>query len=142
MAKSLLDLAKRLEKKAASLDKAASDLSVKVATAIVLDLAHNTPVDTSKALSNWIVTLDKPSSERIEPHFRGEQGSTYRESAAETFDRAVQVLKVKKPGQKIFITNNVPYIRRLNEGYSRQQPAGFVERAVLIAERLRSEGLK
>lgn len=141
MSGTLLDLAKRMEAKAALVDKAASNLSVKIAQAIVLDLAHNTPVDTSQALSNWIVTLDVSANEKIEPHFRGEQGSTYSQSTAETYSRALKVLEVKKPGQRIFITNNLPYIRRLNEGYSKQQPAGFVERAVLIGSKLRSEGL-
>ena len=29
-----------------------------------------------------------------------------------------------------FITNNVPYIVRLNDGSSKQQPRGFVQRAI------------
>ncbi len=58
-------------------------------------------------------------------------------SAAETINQARAVLATKKPGQKIYITNNLPYIRRLNDGYSKQAPAGFVERAVLIGRKMR-----
>lgn len=137
MAKGLLDLAASLEKKAKAIDEAASKLAVDTALTIVGDLAFKTPVDTSQALSNWIVTLETPSSDKIKPHFPGEGGSTQRASAAETMNNARAILAKKKPGQKIYITNNLPYIRRLNEGYSKQAPAGFVERAVLIGRKMR-----
>lgn len=139
MAKSLLDLADRLERKAKAIDEAASENAVDTALAIVGDLAYKTPVDTSQALSNWIVTLESPSGQRIAPHFPGLQGSTQRASAAETLNLAKLVLRNKKPGQAIFITNNLPYIRRLNDGYSAQAPAGFVERAVLIGRKMRKK---
>lgn len=135
MAKDLLSLAERLEKKAEAIDKAASETAVNAALAIVGDLAFKTPVDTSQAISNWTVTLDNPADSTAPPHFPGSQGSTYRQSAAETISNAKEVLKKKKPGQAIYITNNLPYIRRLNDGYSAQAPAGFVERAVLIGRK-------
>ena len=136
MAKSLLDLANSLERKAKAIDEAASKTAVDTALAIVGDLAYKTPVDTSQALSNWIVTLDAPATERIDPHYPGEGGSTQRSSAAETLNQAKAVLANKKPGQAIFITNNLPYIKRLNDGYSAQAPAGFVERAELLGRKI------
>jgi hypothetical protein len=135
MAKTLLDLAERMEKIAKALPKAASDLAVETALAIVGDLSFKTPVDTSKALSNWIVTLGAASGDKISPHYPGKGGSTQKASAETNLALAKAVLKHKKPGQPIFITNNLPYIRRLNNGYSGQQPAGFVERSVLIGRR-------
>lgn len=136
MAKSLLELADSLERKAAAIEEAASKTAVDAALAIVGDLAYHTPVDTSQALSNWIVTLGSPAAGTIAPHFPGLQGSTQRASAAETLNLAKAVLQNKKPGQAIFITNNLPYIVRLNEGYSGQAPAGFVERSVLIGRKV------
>jgi hypothetical protein len=38
---------------------------------------------------------------------------------------------------KIYITNNVPYINRLNNGWSRQAPIGFVERSITRGVKLR-----
>jgi len=139
MAKDLLALAETLEAKAKAIDEAASQTAVDTALAIVGDLAYKTPVDTSQALSNWQVTLDGPAASTIAPHFPGSQGSTYRASAAETIANAKTVLKNKKPGQAIYITNNLPYIKRLNDGYSAQAPAGFVERAVLIGRKMLSK---
>lgn len=139
MAKGLLDLAASMERKAKAIDAAASQLAVETAQTIVGDLAFKTPVDTSQALSNWIVTLDSPSDNKIKPHFPGEGGSTQKASAAETINQARKVLSGKRPGQKIYITNNLPYIKRLNEGYSKQAPAGFVERSVLIGRKMKKK---
>lgn len=38
-------------------------------------------------------------------------------------------------GPLIYVFNNVPYIGRLNDGFSSQAPAGFVERAIDAALR-------
>lgn len=139
MANDLLSLADSLEAKAKAIDEAASRNAVDTALAIVGDLAYKTPVDTSKALSNWQVTLDNAATGTIAPHYPGSQGSSQRASAAETINAAKRVLANKKPGQAIFITNNLPYIKRLNDGYSAQAPAGFVERAVLIGRKMLSK---
>lgn len=134
---SLLDLADEMDKLAGTaIPQEVSDFTVKVAITILTDLVYHTPVDTSKALSNWLGSLDAPAVGTIDAHFPGEKGSSQRASAAETIDAAKAVWASKQPGQSIFITNNLPYIQRLNEGYSGQQPAGFVERAELIGSKL------
>src|SRR5687768_17574214 len=139
MARTLLDLANAVDKLAERSSQSASDHAVNTALAIVGDLAYRTPVDTSQALSNWDVTLDSPAVGKHGPHFPGESGSTYRASAAETLSQAKAILKTKKPGQRIFITNNQPYINRLNEGHSKQVPAGFIERAVLLGRKMKAK---
>lgn len=139
MARTLLDLADSLERRAVAVSEAASQTAVDTALTIVGDLAFKTPVDTSQALSNWDVTLDAPAHDKHGPYYHGVAGSTQRASAAETIARAKTVLKNKLPGQKIFITNNQPYIKRLNEGYSAQAPAGFVERAILLGRKMREK---
>lgn len=136
--KTLLDLANKIEALDSEIQKAASDTAVGVALAIVGDLSYRTPVDTSKALSNWRVTLDAPATGNIDAHYQGEKGSTQGASAAQSIADAKRVLRNKRPGQAIFITNNLPYIRRLNDGYSKQAPSGFVERAVLIGRKMKT----
>jgi hypothetical protein len=139
MARTLLDLANDMDKLAGAVPNAASEHAKKVALTIVNDLAYHTPVDTSKALSNWIVTVGTSTEDKIGPHFPGKHGSTFSQSAAETVEAAKAVIATKQPGQSIFITNNLPYIRRLNEGYSQQVPAGFVERALLLARKMQAK---
>lgn len=132
---SLLDLANRLDAEVATIENKASSIASECALKIVDNLAHVTPVDTSKALSNWIVTLDEPAYFSILPYSVGFKGSTQSESASQTVEQAKKVLADKKPGQKIFITNNLRYIRVLNDGSSDQTSAGFVERAELIGRK-------
>lgn len=135
MARNLLDLANSLERKAGRIEKAASTLAKNVAQSIVGNLANVTPVDTSKALSNWQVGLIDAPDSSIEPFFPGQKGSSKRSSANATIKAAKRILGGKKPGEVIYISNVLPYIARLNDGYSNQTPAGFVERAVLIGRK-------
>jgi len=135
MARSLLDLAESLERRAGAYGKEGSKLAVKVAVTVVTDLAYETPVDTTQALSNWQVALGSPVNKAIDPYFPGDFGDTQPASAAATIAAAKQILKGKKPGQTIFISNVVDYIGDLNDGSSKQTPAGFVERAALLGRK-------
>lgn len=136
MSKTLLDLADALNRKSVELSKAASDLAIGVALTIVGDLAVKTPVDTSAAISNWQVDLNNEPNNTIPPYYPGKFGSTFFQSSAETIANAKTVLQNKKPGDIIYITNNLDYIGKLNyEGTSQQEPAGFVERAILLSRK-------
>jgi hypothetical protein len=132
MAKTLFDLANSLEKRAANLPLKVSGVAVSTAFAIIDDLSKVTPVDTSQAVSNWQVALGGKVGSKIPPHYPGEAGSTKAASSKQTREKARNVLQSKRPGVTIFISNVLPYIRRLNDGYSNQAPAGFVERSRLI----------
>lgn len=85
-----------------------------------------TPVDTGWASNNWTMTVDK-----ADEYMPGVPKGDF--SFIPTFDpagiAAVMQFDIKK-NRAIFIQNNVPYIKRLNEGWSSQSPAGFVESAV------------
>lgn len=133
--KTLADLAERMRKLAAGLQSEASRCALEVGEAVVTDLAHRTPVDTSAALSNWLGALESPNMAVVEPHLPGHKGSTQLRSAQGTIEAFKIDTENKKPGQAIFISNSINYIRRLNEGSSKQEPAGFVHRAVLIARK-------
>ena len=138
MARTLLDLANDVDKLGEKIAQSASDHAVKTALTIVGDLVYHTPVDTSQALSNWDVTIGAPATDPHGPYSAGKHGSTQRQSAAQALAVAKETLKDKKPGQTIYIANNLPYIRRLNEGHSQQVPAGFVERALLLGRKMKA----
>lgn len=113
-----------------------NELKKKVAIAIVTDLIAQTPVDSSKALSNWVIGLGAPNRDKLDPYFFGDRGSTQETSGAVALSVARATIARAAPGQPIFISNNLPYIRRLNDGHSTQAPAGFVERAELIGGKI------
>jgi len=133
MARTLLDLANGLDDRAKRLPKLASDLAVGLAREIIKELTETTPVDTSKAISNWVVKLDSPDSNEIEAHTPGKRGSTLESSSRITNLRALTATYKKKPGQTIFIVNNASYIRDLNNGSSGQAPEHFVQLAIIKA---------
>ena len=129
MKRTLLDLAKSLRKKEDDIKKAASDLAAFVALEVTAELVEVTPVDTSKAISNWQIGLGSPVTEEREPYYFGKKGSTELISGEAAIMKARAILKNKKPGEKIYLSNNASYIRDLDEGSSMQEPAGFVKRA-------------
>jgi len=108
---------------------------------MVRELALATPVDTSQALSNWIVGIGVKDPSFITPWVPGLGGSTQNASVAETVAAAKVMLTGRKFGTRIFVSNSAPYIRKLNAGSSRQAPAGFVEGAIMKARiSLRGKG--
>lgn len=108
-------------------------------TALAADQAVvlGTPVDKGRARSNWIVALGAPSRATVEPYAQGEGGSTGGANAQAALAQG-QATIAGYSGLlhgAISISNNLPYIGRLNAGSSAQAPAGFVEKAVQSAVR-------
>lgn len=77
-----------------------------------------TPVDTGRARFGWYITVNTPSEE-VPPMGQYSIPNVESHSKVGTFT-------VK---DRLFITNNVPYITKLNAGSSKQAPAKFVEKA-------------
>ena len=83
----------------------------RIARAVVQSLATNSPVDTSKLVSNWRVTLRRSSSKVIEPHFPGKGGATRGPSTAKTIMLANARINLATLGQVININNRVEYLK-------------------------------
>lgn len=135
MAKNLDDLSILFAKRAKDFPVKANRLGGIVTMILVRELLEKTPVDTTQALSNWQVTLDRPAQTFIDAYVPGYGGYTSNASAAATVWEANIALDAKKLGQKIYVTNNAPYIRKLNSGSSKQAPAGFVEAALMMTKK-------
>lgn len=132
--KTLLDLANdiaRVPDEAAAL---ANRKKIAWARAAIFALVYETPVDSSKALSNWGLSLSGVGAYR-KAFYEGAGGSTQSQSAAATVAAAEASLARVKPGQVLTLFNASPYIQRLNDGYSKQAPAGFIEKMLLKADR-------
>lgn len=74
-----------------------------------------TPVDTGHARRNWIMSVGSPDT--VE---RGQGGD----------DGRASIIAWTLADGPIYVNNPVPYIGRLNDGWSKQQPQGFIERAI------------
>lgn len=89
---------------------------------VILD----TPVDTGRARGNWQATLDSPATEEIE----NESMSTALAGVAANLGKVNDVS---------FLANNLPYIEELEDGSSKQAPAGMVRRNMARVQRLINE---
>lgn len=134
MGKSLLDLANNLRRTSDKIDRRASEISKELALEIVKVLVEITPVDTSKALSNWQVRVGSPVNKDRNAFVPGERGDTQAQSATAAVENARIWLAAKKPGEPIFISNVLDYIKDLDQGSSTQFAGGFVDVATTIAE--------
>ena len=114
MAKNLNDLANDIAKMRKQLDRKVSTRSTSVAKHAIEFLINNTPVDTSKLVSNWIITFGSPKRGIIPAHAVGKKGSTSAISGSIAKNLAFSKLENRKPGTRIYITNNVPYLDEVN----------------------------
>lgn len=96
-----------------NVDKAVRQTVVLCAQGVVL----RTPVDTGRARGNWVLgvgTIDSGTSAANDPSGAGAIGRIAAEVAASR-------------GRVFYVTNSLPYIQRLEDGYSKQAPAGMVK---------------
>lgn len=112
-------------------------LSEQVVRKICFDLAskiiYRTPVDTGRARANWQASINAPNLSQLTSTDKGGGSAVL---------RAVDTAK-DAPGNIFYLTNNLPYIMKLEYGgyndgpktmggYSRQAPRGMVR--ISIAE--------
>lgn len=114
------------------IEQGANNVAVSVVKAIDRDVVPHTPVDTTEALSNWQAELNRPVSFPLPAIYPGSGGSTAPASQAAAISHVDAVLKVKRPGEPVYLSNLAKHIVILNNGSSSQEPKGFVERATLI----------
>lgn len=124
------DLSKSLRQQAKNIESNASLLVRRCATVVIEELAVRTPIDSGRAKSNWIVTLNSPTVARIEPHHFGVLGSTAPQTIKTVQARAAIVINRFKIGDTVIIQNNLDYIVDLEKGSSKQSPAGFIHQSL------------
>lgn len=104
----------------ANLRKAVTQAFRMLALEIDSELRRRTPVDTGHARRNWIPSVGQPNT-------------TEAASEAEHAAGVAEVVGYELAAGPLWVANVVPYLRALNYGHSRQQPAGWVELAVDVA---------
>lgn len=86
-----------------------------------------TPFDTGRAKSNWLMSIDYPDESINESNISINGG--YSTQIAESVLASYPADSLPP----IWICNNLPYIGRLNEGWSAQAGKKFVETAIAQA---------
>lgn len=127
------DLAKKI-------NEAIQKLVVRVVQKVTLDTVANlqaapseggTPVDTGWARANWVPSIGAPVTATAGTRAEAEAGQLDTNAVTQGTQ---QVLGYKSVRQgNVYISNNVPYIELLNNGYSPQASPFFVQDAIAKA---------
>lgn len=115
-----LDISKLVKKYSGNVDKAVRTAGFELVRRVV----NNTPVDTGRLRGNWQATIDVPATGTLERDDKAGQA---------TIQAAMPAI-AQMPGRVFWLSNNLPYARRIEyEGHSSiKAPAGMVR--VSIAE--------
>ncbi|MEE8608999.1 MAG: hypothetical protein V3S55_15450 [Nitrospiraceae bacterium] len=114
-----------------ALEKVTERIVVEVTLDVTANLIEETPVDTGWARANWVPSIGTP----FEANLSDVPSDPRQAAAAATRQESAEarMLTYKLDRGVVFVTNNVPYITKLNLGSSKQAPAGFVQRAIAKA---------
>lgn len=89
--------------------------------AIAMELFKNvilkTPVDTGRARGNWTASIGSPVSDVKQHTDKGGES---------TISQVIEKVDDIKLGDTIYLSNNLPYIGKLEYGSSKQAPEGMV----------------
>ncbi len=111
-------------------------LTSRVVTKITLDVTANliegTPVDTGWAQANWVPSIGQPALKDLPP-VRPDDSQVVADATARQQGTMAGILGYALKMGQVFVTNNVPYILRLNDGSSTKAPVGFVQQAIAKA---------
>lgn len=82
-----------------------------------------TPVDTGRARAGWIPLVSNTPPDYVpdEETFKGRKNVS---------PPPIPGLRKIKLGEKIYVSNNVPYVIFLDQGHSKQAPAGFIDATI------------
>jgi hypothetical protein len=114
-----------LEKVMADLDAHVRDGVVDLALEVTANLIEKTPVQYGFARASWI-----PS---IGVHTQATGGAEKVPNSAAQQSGIALVASSYQPYAPVYVTNNVRYIGRLNDGSSTQAPAGYVQTEIARA---------
>jgi len=104
------------KKAGASLDETSRAIVLELFGSVIKD----TPVDTGRAKGNWQTTIGAPAS-----------GTVDRLGESEALADVSQQTASFGAGKVIYLSNNLPYIYRLEyDGWSDQAPAGMVRKNI------------
>lgn len=97
----------------------------------------DTPVDTGQARDGWNTTLGAPDTTTVPtgPYgpsvHRGQENRGFpTRGGTGAINKGYKAISKAKPGVDIYLTNNLPYIGKLNDGYSKQAPRNFFAIAI------------
>lgn len=134
------DYAEQIRAIVADLKNSSEKTVIKITTDVAANLVEATPVDIGWARANWVPAISAPYTADLSD-VKPTSSTVSTASGAQSRGLSEVITGYTLDRGKTFVSNNVPYITRLNDGSSQQEPAGFVQRAVNTAVRVQLRGL-
>ena len=127
--KSFESLSRRIEQLGVDVVENSEDVAKRASFAALAGVVVATPVDEGTARSNWNAGLGKPDlSTKLE---------SQNSQPPEIIDRGnARIKQYKESINGIFISNNLNYIARLENGHSGQAPRGMLRHGVAAARQV------
>lgn len=130
----LEDFEKALKKEAEKyVPKLARDKQIIASREIFRDIVEVTPVLTGQARRNWIPALDEATTETTKKvagvNVTGAPMTSSERARINNVLKRLRGLPLREH-KTVYIANNLSYIKRLDEGYSKKAPAGIVDVAI------------
>ena len=116
MANFSIDLNSAITKANSNMDTVVRKVVLDLGTSIVF----GSPVDTGRFRANWQYAFGRVPSGTLDVLDKSGQGSIDKINAGLKFTEGIH-----------YLTNNLPYAQRLEDGYSKQAPAGMVGLTIL-----------
>lgn len=82
-------------------------------------LILETPVDTGAARANWLASVGSPNG-----------SATEETSQQAAINKGTAVISGANDYETIYVQNNLPYIQRLDQGWSDQQPNPYIDKII------------
>ncbi len=113
----------------------------KITLDVTANLIETTPVDIGWARANWVPSIGASIDrdlEGVRPTPQAVASATVEQQAG----IAAVAAGYRLDRGSVFVSNNVDYIGKLNDGSSAQAPAGFIQRAIQKAVTIDIRGLR
>ncbi|MCY1042715.1 HK97 gp10 family phage protein [Corallococcus sp. bb12-1] len=111
----------------------ANEVVRKTALGILANVVTVSPVDTGRFRGNWQVGIGDRPAGTVDTEDKDGGAVISREGAK---------LEGVEVGETLFITNNLPYARRLEFGHSQQAPKGMVRTTLANVREILEEAVK
>ena len=113
--------------------QAVQDVTAKIGLQALRGVVNKTPVDTGRARGNWQASLGSPVASTTNAKDPSGEAPLASSAQTSTYSREAPTVLSVPPFGTIWLSNNLPYIQRLESGtWSGQAPHGMV--AVTVAE--------
>lgn len=128
----LAQFAKKMREQAKGVPINVRDMKRVVGARVLQGVVLTTPIDTGRARFNWNVSFNRPDHTVDSVDFDG-----YGRRSAWSSKMSSSLMTVARAAfnDTIYISNALPYIQQLNDGWSKQAPKDYVRVAALIAAR-------